>query len=483
MTPLDLAIVGGGITGLGVARLAARHGLTVALFERGDFAAATSSASSHMLHGGLRYLEHGHFALVREALAERAALLRMAPALARPCRFLVPLYAGARVGRWRLRAGLALYDVLAGARGLAPHGRARARETLALEPGLAPDGLRGAGFYTDVVMDDARLAIAVARDAADHGAALHSYTEVVGLHPAPGGGVELAARDTLTGATLAVTARVVVNAAGPWCDAVRRLARRGLAPGAPDPAPLLRPSRGIHLVYPALTAGHAVLTFARADGRAIFAIPFAGRTLVGTTEAEVASPPTPEDLRPTAAEVRYLRAELARLFPAARGMEPLAVFAGVRPLLASGDEVGRAPREHRVVTEGALVTVCGGKWTTFRLMARDALAAALARCGRTLAPRDADDPLPAPPPEASDPAAIAADAVERQFARRVGDVLRRRSTLWLADDRGRGAAPRVAAAMAGPLGWSAQRVRDELEVCEAALREEAALLAAAREDA
>lgn len=483
MTPLDLAVVGGGITGLGVARLAARNGLTVALFERGDFAAATSSASSHMLHGGLRYLEHGHFGLVREALGERAALLRMAPTLARPCRFLVPLYRGGRVGRWRLGAGLALYDFLAGTRGLAPHGRARAREVIAMEPALARADLLGAGFYTDVVMDDARLAIAVARDAADHGAALHSYTEVTGVHPAGDEAVEVSARDTLTGAAHIVTARAVVNAAGPWCDAVRRMALRGLAPGRPDPAPLLRPSRGVHLVMPALTVSHGVLGFARVDGRVIFAIPFEDRSLVGTTEAETQSPPSPEDTRPSAEEVRYLRAELRALFPGAADVPPLAVFAGVRPLLAAEGDVGSASREHRVVSDGRLVTVCGGKWTTFRVMARDALEAATVASGRKLEARESDDPLPAPPPPAVGPAAVAAAAAERGFARRLVDVMRRRSALWLAGDRGRSVVSEVATALAERLGWGAERMRDEIEVYEASLREEASLLDRAREDA
>lgn len=482
MSPLDLAIVGGGITGLGTARLAARHGLSVALFERGDLASGASSASSHMLHGGVRYLEHGHLGLVREALAERATVLRMAPALARPVRFLVPLYRGGRVAPWKLRAGLALYDWLAGSRGLARHGAARPREALALEPGLDPRGLRGAGLYTDVVMDDARLAIAVARDAADHGAALHPHAEVTAIRPDGSGAVEVVAADALSGATLSVSARVVVNAAGAWSDAVARMAHRALRPGTPDPAPRLRPSRGLHLVYPALTAGHAVLAFARSDGRAVFAVPFAGRTLVGTTEVEVPSPPAAADVRPSLEEARYLVAETRRLFPGAP-VAPLAAFAGIRPLLAGEDDVGRASREHRVIVEGPLVTVCGGKWTTFRVMARDAVAAALGALGRRETPRDPGDPLPPPAETGADPRAIASDAAERLFARRLADVMRRRSALWLADDRGRAAAPAVAETLAERLGWGEARRREELETFEATLRDEQGLLARATEDA
>src|SRR5262245_2638129 len=197
---VELAVIGGGITGLGVARLAARNGIGVVVMERGDLASGASSSTSHMLHGGLRYLEHGHYRLVREALAERAALRHMAPDLARPTRFMIPFYAGARRPPWMVRAGLALYDGLAGSANLSRHQVLGVRDTLALEPELEPRGLRGAALYSDAVMDDARLAVAVARDAARHGAAIHTYTAMIGARPAADGAVELIARDALDGA-------------------------------------------------------------------------------------------------------------------------------------------------------------------------------------------------------------------------------------------------------------------------------------------
>lgn len=482
MKPLDLAVIGGGITGLGVARLAARNGLAVALFERRDLAAGATSASSHMLHGGLRYLEQMQFRLVREALAERAALLRMAPALAHPRRFLFPLHKGARVAPWKLKAGLFTYDLLAGPRLLSPRGWTGRRETLALEPGLAPEGLAGAGHYTDVVMDDARLAIAVARDAAAHGAAIHTWTEVTSVHPAEGG-VEVEARDALTGAPVSAAAKVVVNATGPWTDATRRILARGLAPGAPDPEPLLRPSRGTHLVFPPLTRGHGIVHLARSDGRVVFLVPFDRWTLFGTTEVELDSPLPAGAARPAAAEVRYLREELASLMPVAAGAAPIAVFAGVRPLVGSSDAVGDTSREHLVRDEGEVLTVCGGKWTTFRLMARDALDAVARKLHRAEPIRDSDDVLPAPWAGAPDPEALAAFAVEHEMARRLEDVLRRRTLLWLEPDRGRVAAPRVAAVMAERLGWNEERTRDEIRAWESSLREEEALLRRVEEDA
>jgi glycerol-3-phosphate dehydrogenase len=475
---VDIAVIGGGITGLAVARLGARSGFRCTVLERGDLASGTSSASSHMLHGGLRYLEHGRFALIREALAERRAVSRMAPALAAPQRFLVPLYRGDRVGPWRLRAGLTAYDWLAGPHALAPHRVVRAAEARALEPALEPRGLRGAGLYSDVVVDDARLAIAVARDAAAHGADIRTYTEVSGARPAGDGAVELLAADSLTGEVVAVVARAVVVAAGPWTDEVRLRLARALAPGSPDPEPLLRPSRGVHLVYPAVTAGHGLVPVARSDGRVFFVVPFGSHALVGTTEVEVPSPPPASAWRATLEEVRYLRRELARVLPETAHTPPLGLLSGLRPLLRSEqDEVGSASREHRVLEENGVIVVAGGKYTTFRVMARDVIGAVARRLRPGGAP-PADGAGPLPPPVAPGAGIERAVefAVEHEFARRVADVIRRRTRLWLEPDRGRVAAPLVAAAMARRLGWSAERARDEVRYWESLLWEEEALI-------
>lgn len=492
MIDCELAILGGGITGLGVARAAARAGIDTLLVERGDLARGASSASSHMLHGGLRYLEQGHLGLVREALRQRTELLRMAPGLTLPCRFVVPVYGGSRVGLLRLRAGLALYDMLAGRSRLEPAGVADAAEAARLVPGLARAGLLGAGLYSDGVMDDARLALAVARDAARHGARLLTYHEVVDARRGDAGRVELALRDRLEdgdaggaadspAAPRAVRARVVLNATGAACDATRRwlLPRLGAGPGLAEAAPLLAPSRGVHLVYPELVDGTGLLFFARDDGRVIFLVPCAGRTLVGTTEVAVSSPPRPEDHHATLAEVRYLRREVARVVPAAAAVRPLAVTSGLRPLLAAGGAVGAASREHHVVAEGPLITLAGGKYTTFRVMAQDALRAAWPRLRRAGAPPlESREPLveastaPAPgalvAPDAAALAALAERAVADEFARRLEDVVRRRSALWLADDGGRSALPALTAALAQRLGWSPARAAAERARVESA---------------
>lgn len=481
---LDLVVLGGGVTGLAVARLAARAGWSVAVVERDDLASGASSGSSHMLHGGLRYLEHGHFALVREALAERTVVSRMAPALARPVRFMVPLVRGGRLAPWKLRAGLWLYDVLAGRDNFSARGWVPARDAVALEPGLSTEGLLGAGLYSDGVVDDARLAVAVARDAAQQGATILTRRELEVARPAPEGTGEvvLSLRDRETRELSELRARAIVNATGAWTDATRTTLTRMLRPGAPDPRPLLRPSRGTHLVYPALTRGHGVLVTAASDGRAFFVVPFAGRSLVGTTEVEVASPPAADETAPSPDEMRYLATELARVFPRAAGTRPLTAYAGVRPLLDSGGAVGSASREHRVLVEPPVVTVAGGKYTTFRVMARHALAAVAGLLKRDLAPPAADAvPLPAPLPDDSDATAIGAQAADHEFARTLEDALRRRSTRWLDDDRGVGAAPDAAAAMARRLGWSPEREREEVERWEASVREMDARIARALE--
>lgn len=493
MTPLDLVVIGGGISGAAVARLAARNGLSVALLEQGDLASGTSSATSHMLHGGLRYLEHGRFLLVRRSLAERAVVSRMAPALVRPTRFLVPLYAGGRVGPVRLRAGLQIYQWLAAHKGLAPNAWLRAREVMALEPDLEPRGLLGAGAYSDTIVDDARLCVAVARDAAAHGAAIHTYTEVVGARPAPGpaatgapaglegGTIEIIARDAIDGGERSFLARAVVNATGPWADGVRRLLWRALKPGIPEPDPAMRPSRGVHLVYPAITRGHALLLLAGRDGRVLFVVPFGDRALVGTTEIEVPALPVRDSFRPSLDEVRYLRSELERALPGLEGVSPIAIMSGVRPLVRSELDVEHASREHRLIEDGPVLTLVGGKYTTFRPMAREALARLAPRLGRADRPiEDTEALLPRPLEPLSGPAALAEFAVREEFARRLEDVVRRRTRLWLALDRGRSATGTIVPVMARLLGWSPERSRDEVQGFEAALWEEGSLLERAR---
>ncbi|MBI4343362.1 MAG: glycerol-3-phosphate dehydrogenase/oxidase [Candidatus Omnitrophica bacterium] len=377
----DVLVIGGGIVGAGIARDAAMRGLCVALIEQGDFASGTSSKTSKLIHGGLRYLEHGEFGLVYQSLRERTALRAIAPAYVKPLTLMLPVYRGDRRRAPVVNLGLWLYDALAGRRNIRRHRMLGARGALALEPSLRMDGLRAAGLYADCQMDDARVCLANILQAASFGAACANYVRLRALLTAQGRVCGGAAEDALTGRTFDIQAAAVVNAAGPWGDRVRRLSD----PAAPR---LLAPTKGIHLVLPRVCE-QALFVQARADGRMCFILPWGAYSLVGTTEREVG--PTPlEALAATQDEVGYLLTELNRLLPGAHvGEEDIvATFAGARPLLAFGGEATAASREHRIELDArGLLSVLGGKYTTYRLMAAqavDALAAAhrwrLERC-------------------------------------------------------------------------------------------------------
>jgi glycerol-3-phosphate dehydrogenase len=358
----DLLVLGGGITGAGVALDATLRGLRVALIDKGDFAAGTSSLSSKLVHGGLRYLEQGELGLVYEALHERARLLRNAPHLVRPLRFVLPFYRAARVPAWKWRAGLLLYDLLAGRDNLR---RSRSLPPVALRrshPGLRADGLVGGAEYYDAQMDDARLCIEVLRTAAQHGAAVANYVEAVAFEQAGGLVAGVRAVDHLGGHELRIAARQVLNATGPWADDVRRLAGEG--------EPLLQPTRGTHVVAPGRGLNAAYLFLHPRDGRVFFVIPWLGKVLLGTTDTDYAGPP--DAVAPTGEDVEYLlEGHNHHLTPPLTRAELLGEFAGLRPLLRSapGDPSARS-REHRLLrSPSGLLTVAGGKYTTYRHMA------------------------------------------------------------------------------------------------------------------
>lgn len=370
----DLLVVGGGITGCGIARDAALRGRRVALVEQDDFASGTSSRSSRLIHGGVRYLEHGHLHLVFEASAERRRLLRLAPHLVRPLAFTWPVYAGARVPRWKLSAGLTLYDALALFRNVAPHRRLSAREVLSLEPALLADGLRGGARYHDAATDDARLTLANALGAAQAGAVVLNHAAVRALRRDGGGDRVTGARvaDVLGGGEIEVRARVVVNAAGPWSDAVQRLA-------GGESSAAVRGSKGVHIAVAHDRIGNngALTLLSPRDGRVMFVLPAGPMAVVGTTDTYTAS--SPDEVRASEEDVRYLLDTANTFFPRARleRGDVVAAWAGIRPLVPTRDETpGGATREH-VVNEACpgLVTITGGKLTTYRVMAADALAA------------------------------------------------------------------------------------------------------------
>lgn len=403
----DLLVVGAGITGAAAARDAAGRGLRVALVDAGDLGCGTSSRSSRLIHGGLRYLETGELRLVFEASAERRRLLELASHLVHPLPFLFPVFRGGPVGFRRLQAGMWLYDGLSLFRNIARHrmlSRARALEE---EPGLRADGLAGAALYYDAAVDDARLTLANARGAHEAGAAVVPHARVVGFLRGDGGISGARVRDGLAAQAepVEVRARVVLNATGPWSDSVRTLAD-------PSAAPRLRPTKGVHLMVRRERLGNRrAITFqSPVDGRVMFVLPWGEHTYVGTTDTDFSG--SPAEVRAEEADVRYLLDSANGLFPEARltGDDVLSTWAGVRPLLAPrqragpGRTAGATSREHEIWRDrGGLLNIAGGKLTTYRVMAKqvvDHAARALKEQGvESGSSPTADLPLPGDPHE------------------------------------------------------------------------------------
>jgi glycerol-3-phosphate dehydrogenase len=376
---LDLVVIGGGATGLGVALDAAARGLSVALVEAEDFAKGTSSRATKLVHGGVRYLAQGNLKLVREALRERAILLRNAPHLVQPLSFVLPLY-GARgrwVDRWFYGTGLVLYDLLAGSGRLGRTKFLGRDAALQGAPGLRADDLVGGLQYRDGQFDDARLAVALARTAIAHGALVVNHCAAIGLTHREGKVSGVIVEDRASGRQYTLATQCVINAAGVWVDAVRRMDR-------PERNELLAPSQGVHLVVDRafLPSRNAVLVPKTRDGRVLFAVPWLGKTILGTTDTPRADLPIePEPFRE---EIEFILGESARILarPPTRA-DVRSVWVGMRPLVRPPNEdpgdTKALSREHAVLVErSGLVTVTGGKWTTYRAMAEDVLAHCMA---------------------------------------------------------------------------------------------------------
>ncbi|NYJ04602.1 glycerol-3-phosphate dehydrogenase/oxidase [Petropleomorpha daqingensis] len=520
---VDVVVIGGGVTGAGAALDAASRGLSVALLEARDWAAGTSSRSSKLIHGGLRYLEQFAFPLVHEALHERARLVQtIAPHLVTPLPFLLPLTAPV----WQRAyygAGVALYDVLGAAlaadRGIPTHRHLSRRATLEAFPALRGDAVHGAIRYWDAQVDDARHTLAVVRTAAGYGARVLSSARVTGLLREGGGaqapvvGVRVA--DLTDGSSFTVRARSVIAATGVWSDDV------GAMLGVEAPSLRVRASKGVHLVLPrsAIPGNEIAPTglILRTPTSVLFVIPWGGHWIVGTTD----TPWRLDRAHPAAssADIDYLLGQLNQVLTTpVTAADIVGVYAGLRPLLAGeADQTSRLSREHAVVTPvPGLVLVAGGKYTTYRVMGSDAVDAAVAGLPgvpdsrtahlplvgahrwadvRDAGPRLAEahgltedaverllhrhgdrigdvlalagqDPLLARPLEGA-PDYLAAEvvhAVTAEGARHVDDVLTRRTRVSIETvHRGVESVPEVARLMAGPLGWDDERREREVE--------------------
>jgi glycerol-3-phosphate dehydrogenase len=497
--PFDVLVVGGGIVGAGVARDAACRGLRTALVERGDFASGTSGKTSRLVHGGLRYLRSYRVGLVRQAVRERDLLLQRAPSLVRPLPFLIPAYRGRRPSAGFLRFGLFLYDFLSREKAVPRRAWLRAEATRVREPQLRSDGLAGAGIYYDATTDDARLVLAVVKDAADAGACVANYAEVGELLYTEGRVAGARLRDRMGGGTFNARVRILVNATGVWLDRLR----------APRTDPTIRATKGVHVFLPRTKVGnrHALALTAR-DGRTVFVLPWNELTLVGTTDTDFRG--DADHVVPDAVDVRYLLEIVNRAFPQARvtSADVVSAYAGLRPLLRTGRVEAResdVSREHAIFEdEDGLISVAGGKLTTHRAMAEEVVDLVVARLGQTGPTRTRERPLGPPTHPLADFTTLGFDeasalhlqgrvapdevrrfleapkaeqrivddlphawveveiAIHEEMAMTLADVLVRRLGLFYeASDQALGVADEVAERMAGILGWDAPRVERE----------------------
>lgn len=482
--PLDVAVIGGGINGCAIAASAAAAGYRVALFEKDDFGFGTTWRSTKLIHGGLRYLEHGETGLVRESLRERRWLLRTRPHLVRPQRFLLPQLPWTRRPRWQVAIGLSMYDLLAFDRSIPRHRRVSASLLRRAVTSIAPEANGGFAYYDARALLPERLALELAMEAEEAGASIHNHAEVQSIEP-QGGRVRALAVE-VEGRSQTIAAKTIINAAGPWVDAVARLAG--------EPEELLTITRGTHIVVETATAipKDAILSTARSDGRVFFAIPQDGLLLIGTTDEPYAG--DPGAAHPTSHEVDYLVAEAQALLPGL-GISRECVqyaFAGLRPLRqASGRSAGAISRRHDVIDHArhgaeGLYSVVGGKLSTFRPLAEAALEHAKLTPGpfrghgdrsawqETLAsseiPDAGRDRLRVYGRHLADVLAGGTDvlchhsglmagevthAVRRERATTLSDILMRRTGACWASCRGDCAQRGAAAIAARELGWSA----------------------------
>ena len=516
----DLLVIGGGITGVGVAREAARRGIRTALVEMQDFAWGTSSRSTKLIHGGLRYLRNFEFGLVRESVVERQRLLRMAPHLVHPLPFVFPVYTGDPDPLWMLKIGLMMYDWFSGKGTQIPHRMARGKAVMQWEPLLKQEGLVGAGIYQDCATDDARLTIEVLQSAVQWGAVAANYAVVTALRHDRSGKLEaVEVEDTLTRQRFAIRANRVLSACGPWADTVRRMDD----PSAPS---LLRLTKGVHITVPRdrLPLTNAV-TMRGTDGRIMFAIPSGAFTYLGTTDTDYAG--RPEDVRADRDDVEYILAAAQKNFPGQKldFADVVSAWAGLRPLVRSqAANPSAVSRGYELFPSASgLVTIAGGKLTAFRAMASHIVDYLFPATKRAQGTAPSDNPLPGATtepvaqetvkaiskatgePEAevvrvaqrygrrfgpmwtelqtsgalSDGDPLMAwrlmqlkQAVEHEMAVRLEDVVARRTSLLLfTQDNGQRHLEALGQAMGQMLGWDATRTAAEVERCRQRVQE------------
>lgn len=371
----DVVVIGGGINGAGVARDASARGMRVALVEVRDFASGTSSKSSKLIHGGIRYLENMEFKLVFEALNERTKLFEMAPHLVHPLRFMIPLYEESRVGMFKMGLGMWLYDALSLFQTPEMHERCDDKETLARMPSLRAHHLVGSYIYSDAYMDDDRLVLETLRAANENGALCANYVSASGAVFSKDGSISaISCEDQVSGEKFEIKAKHVISSVGPWTDQLGESLFK-------DWKKILRPTKGVHLTLrkDRLPLSSAVVMGAEKGNRIVFGIPRHEMIIIGTTDTDFKE--SPENVTATAEDIQYLLDITEQYFPGAKvtAKDIIASYAGVRPLVNDGSQTeGKTSREHTILSDPRGVTfVAGGKYTTYRLMCEQTVDKAL----------------------------------------------------------------------------------------------------------
>jgi glycerol-3-phosphate dehydrogenase len=509
---LDLIVIGGGVTGAGVARDAALRGLSTLLLEKRDYASGVSSKTTRLVHGGLRYLANFEVDLVAEALRERAILRRQAPYLITPMPILIPIYQGDPHGRAAISVGIHLYELLSREKDLPRYFTSGTEKTLSLEPHLNRSGLKGSAlFYDHQIILPERLVIENIIAAREAGATVMNYAGAEKIEEIADG-VVVTARDTMTGARATYRSRVLINAGGPWVDQVRKA-------GGIDGKKIICPTKGIHLIVPKLS--EQSLFVASKDGRMFFIIPMDRWSLIGTTDTKYDG--DLDEVHADTGDVDYLLNESRRVLPGLNLTKGsiLYTYAGIRPLAFEGERESRISRKHRVIPEGRtgrIITIAGGKYTTYRNMAEDVVDEACKRLGRKAVcvtqreplagslPADLDEYVRETVPQLAERFGVESGTVRHlihfygsrtakvlQFmgedrrlaeqispesrdiyaqvlygireegAKTISDVLLRRMHTGITATRGEQQATRIAGIMARELGWSAAERDQQVE--------------------
>lgn len=458
----DILVIGGGINGCAIARDAALRGAKIALIEKDDFACGASGKTTKLIHGGIRYLEQLNFRLVYEALRERAILLRTVPHLVRPLEFIIPVYERDPRSLLKMKTGVFIYDLMAGRDNIGCGRSIKRGDTSRHEQGIDTLGLEGAVLYCDAQTDDIRLCLDNAASAFNAGACLTNKAEAAAFIKDKGRIAGVEAHDRLSGEKFLIRAGIVINATGAWSDRILRM-------DEPDAAAITRPTKGTHIVYRKLPHQRAILLSARRDKRILFVIPWRGFSLIGTTDTDYSG--SPDQVYANAEEVEYLLSEAGRIFQHEKLDKKgiIATFAALRPLVnTQGRPAWQVTREH-VIRESAagLISVVGGKYTTYRRLAEQVVDLALSKiAGRSFkqcVTGQIGPSFPAVETGKPDLRKRIEYAVKEEMANSLIDLLARRLQLSTAPSLGLDELAECADIMAVVLGWTAEQKESQVD--------------------